>query len=339
MTPTPTVSVVMPVRDAADTVAQAIASIRQQTFRDWEILVVDDGSTDDSHAIAEAASEADPRIRPLVSPGHGIVSALNHGLTQARGRFIARMDADDVSLPERLAAQVELLEARPDIGVAGCRVRFGGDANASRGYALHVEWSNSLLTPGEIALNRFIESPLAHPSVMFRRELAARHGGYRDGAFPEDYELWLRWLDAGVRFAKASAVLIVWNDPPARLSRTHPRYAMDAFYAVKAEYLTREIARTARGRAVWVWGAGRPTRVRAEMLCRHGIEIRGYIDIDPQKWGRVIGSRRVIAPEEIPPPREALVLGYVAKRGARELIRGYLTARGFREGMDFWMTA
>jgi glycosyltransferase involved in cell wall biosynthesis len=335
----PAVSVVMPVRNAARTVAAAIASIRAQTFPDWELLVVDDGSTDESPAIAIAAASTDTRIRALHSPGSGIVAALQGGLAAARGRFIARMDADDESLPKRLAVQVELMEAQPDLGVVGCRVRFGGDAEASRGYALHVAWSNTLITPAEIALNRFIEAPLAHPSVIFQRDLLASCGGYRDGAFPEDYELWLRWHEVGVRFAKTPEELLVWHDPPARLSRTGARYAPAAFYAVKAEYLAREIAGSIRGRAVWIWGAGRLTRVRAELLCRHGVEIHGYIDIDRKKWGRVLGGRRVIGPEEIPTPCDALVLGYVGKRGARELIRRHLTAQDYREGIDFWMAA
>ena len=129
----PTVSIVMPVRDAARTVAATIASIRAQTFPDWDLLVVDDGSADDSRSIAIEAARADTRIRALNSPGSGLVATLQCGPAAARGRFIARMDADDASLPERLAVQVGLLEAQPDLGVVGCRVRFGGDAEASRG--------------------------------------------------------------------------------------------------------------------------------------------------------------------------------------------------------------
>src|SRR6185436_16591977 len=108
-------------------------------------------------------------------------------------------------------------ENRP-IGLVGCLVEFGGDRSASEGYALHVDWINALTTPDEIALNRFVESPLAHPSVMFRRELVEKHGGYRAGDFPEDYELWLRWMEAGARMGKVPRVLLTWQDGPGRLS-------------------------------------------------------------------------------------------------------------------------
>lgn len=335
----PQVSVLLPVHNTAGTLARAVDSIRRQTFSDWELLAVDDGSTDGSREMLEDLARADPRVRISARPHGGIVAALNAGLAAAWGDFIARMDADDESHPERLTEQVRFLESNPDIGLTGCLVAYGGDRIANAGYALHADWLNSLVAPEQIALNRFIESPLAHPSVMFRRELVERHGGYHDGDFPEDYELWLRWLDAGVRMAKVPRPLLTWHDPPGQLSRTDPRYDAEVFYRMKAEYLAKAVARDRRERPLFVWGAGRPTRKRAAYLEAHGLRIAGYIDIDPKKTGRSLGRRRVMAPDELPPPGEIFILGYVAKRGARELIRERLTLRGHVEGRDFLMGA
>ena len=368
----PRVSVVLPVRNAAATVARAIASIGAQTFSDWELIVVDDGSTDGTREILREIARAEPRLRVIGRGPEGVAAAANTGAAAARGEFVARMDADDVSHPERLAAQVAFLGApeNRDVGVVGCLVEFGGDRAAGVGYALHVEWVNSLVTPDEIALNRFVEAPLANPSVMFRRELVARHGGYRDGDFPEDYELWLRWLDAGVRMAKVPRVLLTWHDAPTRLTRMDARYAPEAFFRVKAEWIARELAgrgllapppgvgsmsvaasagvELRRGREIppdtrkiFVWGAGRPARKRAAHLLAHGVQIAGYIDVDGKKTGRGIGGTGlpVIAPENLPAPGEIFVLGYVAKRGVREDIRARLRARGYVEGRDFLMCA
>jgi hypothetical protein len=210
---------------------------------------------------------------------------------------------------------------------------------------LHVAWLNSLVTADEIALNRFVESPLAHPSVMFRRELVEFHGGYRDGPFPEDYELWLRWLDAGVRMAKVPRVLLRWNDPPERASRTDPRYSPEAFFATKAPWIARWLRRHGLGtgdtRSLLVWGAGRPTRKRAERLSAEGVSIAGYVDIDSRKATTAIGGtgKPVLLADELPPPSEAFVLGYVSSRGARALVRAALTGRGYAEGRDFLMCA
>ncbi len=336
----PEISIVMPVRNGAATLPRAVESLRRQTLTDWELVAVDDGSTDATASMLRDWAARDVRIRHAPLGASGLVAALNAGLEAARGRFIARMDADDECHPERLAEQFRFLQAHPEAGLVGCQVEFGGDRAAAGGYALHVDWLNRLLTPEQISLNRFVEAPFAHPSVLFRRDLIDRHGGYCDGEFPEDYELWLRWLDAGVVMAKVPRPLLVWHDSPNRLSRTDARYAAEAFYRCKAEYLARWLERQAtESRQLLIWGAGRPTRKRAEFLAAHGIRIDGYIDIDPRKVGRALAGRRVIGPEELPPPSTAFVIGYVAKRGAREFARSQLRQRGFVEGRDFLMAA
>jgi glycosyltransferase involved in cell wall biosynthesis len=339
----PLVSVVLPVRDAVSTLGRAVASIRAQTLPDWELIVVDDGSTDGTGEALAAIARDEPRVRAVRQPALGVVAAANAGHALARGRFVARLDADDEALPGRLEAQAAWLDApaHAAVGVVSCLVDYGGDRAAQGGYALHVDWLNSLVTPEAIALNRFVESPLANPSVMFRRELVAQFGGYRDGAFPEDYELWLRWLDAGVVMAKVPQTLLRWYDPPRRLSRTDPRYSPAAFFRLKAEWIARAVERVLSGRRVLVWGAGRHTRQRAAHLKQHGVRIAGYIDVDAKKVSPALGGTGVpvLSPEQVPPPAEALVLGYVSTRGAREFIRGVLARRGYEEGRDFLMCA
>ncbi len=338
--PHPRVSVLLPTFNAAATLATALESIRSQTFPDWELLVIDDGSSDPTAGILEMAARNEPRLRPVFRPHTGIVGALNAGFALARGEFVARMDADDESHPERLAEQVSFLDAHPEIGVVGCQVAFGGDRFARAGYAAHVDWLNSLVTPGDLETARFIDAPLAHPSVMFRRPLVAQYGGYRDGPFPEDHELWLRWLEAGVRMAKIPRPLLRWNDPPGRLSRTSDRYAPDAFYRLKSRYLARWLsAHVEPHRSLLVWGAGRLTRRRVDLLLETGLRVDSYLDIDPRKHGRHRDGRRVIGPEELPAPDRAFVLGYVAIRGARDLQRAHLQRRGFVEGRDFLFAA
>lgn len=357
----PRVSVLLPAFNALATLPRAVKSIRQQTFADWELLVVDDGSTDGTGEWLQAQAAQEPRLKVIAQPHGGIVAALNRGLAAARGEFIARMDADDESLPERLTEQVKLLDAQPDIGVVSSLVEFAGDRAASQGYALHVDWLNSVVTPEQISLNRFVESPFAHPSVMFRRELVARHGGYRDGDFPEDYELWLRWLEAGVRMGKVPRSLLRWHDPPARLSRTDARYNVESFYRLKADYLARWlhtnlVAADVRRRTepsaappsppphvggykrqLLVWGAGRATRKRVKLLEAHGIAVSAYVDVDPNKHGCSRAGHLVLAPEQI--PDGAFHLGYVARRGAREFCRNFLEQRGCVEGRDFIFVA
>lgn len=336
----PEVSVTLPCRNCEASLPAALDSLLAQTLRDFEIVAVDDGSTDNTAEILKQYARRDARIRPILLPHHGVVSALNAATQACRADLVARMDADDVALPERLAVQSRRLEEHPEVGLVGCRVAFGGSRERSAGYALHVDWLNRLVTFEDVSLNRFVESPFAHPSVMFRRELIDRHGGYRDGPFPEDYEILLRWLEAGVRMEKVADVLLVWNDPPTRLSRTDPRYSVQAFYEIKTGYLARFLARhNALHPRVVVLGAGRETRRRADLLGRHGIEITAYVDIDPRKVGRIVQGRPVWHRQELPEPGRVFCLSYVASRGAREEIEAFLLARGYRAGRDYLLVA
>lgn len=376
MSNAPQISVVMPVRDAAGTLVVALESIRRQTFRDWELIVVDDGSRDDTPSVLQHAAGEDGRIR-ILSQGRlsgqevqrrrvdavelpvprqlelarsspetadatalGIAAALQRGCAAVRGRFVARMDADDWSAPDRMRLQHRFLQDNPRIGVVSCRVRYGGDSLKQAGYAAHVAWINSLMTPEELALRRFVESPVAHPSVMFRRELLELHGGYAAGDFPEDYELWLRWMDAGVQFGKVDAELLTWNDPPARISRTEQRYSTAAFYRTKCVYLARWLKRhVSPQREIWLWGAGRITRQRFRSLESEGVAIAGFIDIDPGKVGRLRDGRTVVDPQHLPSADRAFIIAGVSSRGARELIAAELSGSGRVEGVDYLLAA
>lgn len=334
----PVVSVLLPVRNAADHLPAALDSLFAQTLCNHEILAVDDGSDDGGRTVALLRDHASKDSRlVLLEPGRlGIALALNLAASRARGRYLARMDADDTCHPDRLLRQANHLDAHPETDVVGCRVHFGGDRDACAGYARHVDWLNSLSTHEDMALGAFRDAPLAHPSVMFRRESFVRFGGYRQGPFPEDYELWLRWLQAGARLARVPDALLTWNDPPDRLSRTDPRYGLEAFHELKAGYLAAWLARNNPHHPyVTIVGGGRVTRRRAEALCRHGVRITAYLDIDPRKIGNVFQGRPVIHHNDVSPPEKVFVVSYVATPGAAEHVAAFLENRGFSPGRNY----
>lgn len=333
---TPKISVTMPCYNCGETVGRALDSLLAQTCADFEVVAVDDGSNDDTATVLAEYAHRDRRVRTFSIEHGGVIKAANAAIEAAQGQYIARMDADDEAMPQRLAAQAALLDARPEIGLAGCRVRFGGCRESCAGYAHYVDWTNSLLEHEAISLNRFVEFPVPNPTIMYRRECIDQFGPYIDGDFPEDYELLLRWLEHGVQMAKVDEELMIWNDPPGRLSRTHPRYDVSAFYRIKTEYLARWLEENNPYHpVVHILGSGRTTRKRADLLLGYGIEFAAYYDIDPRKIGHVVNGVRVLDRNEVPAPGEGFCLPYVASRGAREEIAQFLAGRGCVLGVDY----
>jgi glycosyltransferase involved in cell wall biosynthesis len=305
------ISIVMPFRNAAATLPECIASIHAQTFRDFEVIAIDDRSTDESAELCRRAGFT-------VIEAHGLVPALNAGLEAARGDFIARMDADDVMHPERLEAQLALMH---DHDVVATQVELFPDAEIRAGYREYVRWQNAVITPEQIAANLYVESPFAHPSVMMRRGFR-----YADGPFPEDYELWLRLHAAGARMAKVPRVLLRWRESAARASRVDPRYSRDAFDRLRARWLARRLPRD-----FIVWGAGQQARRRVRLL---GRTPTAWVDVDPRKIGTTIHGAPVHSYDWLR-ERRGFVLIYVTNHHARDEASGVLEEWGYRAGTDY----
>jgi glycosyltransferase involved in cell wall biosynthesis len=329
----PQVSIVMPVFNAALWLEQSLASVLTQSLRDFELIAVNDSSSDGSLEILRSAAATDSRIRVLKSKEKGIVPALNTGVAAARAPFIARMDADDLMPTHRLSIQSEYLERNPDITLVSGKVQYLGDRAQHAGYARYVDWLNTFVTPEDFSLRRFIESPVAHPSVMARRHVMQAHP-YRDGDFPEDYDLWLRFLQQGLRFATVSAEVLAWRDHGSRASRTDSRYDLEKFFIHKAIYLAMWLKERGQG-CVTVWSGGRRTRRRVDALTAEGIEINQFVDVHPRRIGQEIQGVRVVSPADLYAGEKTFVVVYVSSSTVREIIVQSLSDNGFVEGENF----
>ncbi len=206
----------MSVHDDAATVGAAIQSILGQTFGDFEFLIVNDGSTDGSGAIIDTFAAADPRIRAIHQPNRGLIASLNRLVAEARGALIARMDGDDISLPERFAAQVAFLDAHPDHGVLGTNTNEIDEADrVTLCTDLHPLDHKAV----QAALRR--GSPVAHSSVMMRTAVVRAAGGYRAAyRHCEDYDLWLR-LSERTRIANLAERMLLYRRSGGQVSVRH----------------------------------------------------------------------------------------------------------------------
>lgn len=332
----PRVSVLMPCRNAQDTLDEALDSLAAQTFLDLEIVAVDDGSTDRTGALLDARAARDPRLRVLHTPPAGIVAALNRAVAVARGSLLARMDADDVALPGRLAAQVAWLDARPDTAACGTQVRYVPRAMLRDGARRYERWINGVVGEDTIARDLFVECPLPHPTLIVRREAVLAVGGYRERGWPEDYDLVLRLAAEGHGLGKVPEVLLHWRERPERLSRVSPMYSADAFQRCKAHFLG---PLRVRGRAVVVWGAGPVGKAMARVLRAEGHEVAAFVDLDARKVGQTIHGAPVVGPHEVNTYRGCYAVAAVGQEGAREEIRATLRGLGWTEVDEFCAVA
>jgi glycosyltransferase involved in cell wall biosynthesis len=336
----PAVSVLMATRDAAGTIDECLESLSAQTFQDFELVVMDDGSADGTPERIAARGEADSRIRLRRGRRRGRGNALNAGLELCRAPIVARMDADDRMRPRRLERQLEFFAADPGLDAVGSQVCAFPRRMLGKGMREYLRWQNACLTHEEIAHDIYLESPLTQPSVSFRRDVVRALGGYRDGDFPEDYELWLRLVHAGCRLGKCPEVLLDWRQRENSYSRTDPRFSRDAFDRLRARYLARD-PRLGGGRPLAFWGAGRVTRKRCRHLTDLGYLPDAWIDVDPKKIGKRIQGVPVVSPEWLSPSghrgARPLVLAYVANHGARDLIARRLDGFSYRRGIDYLM--
>lgn len=337
----PTISVLLPAYNAAVTLPETLETLSAQREVDFEIVLVDDGSTDATDQVLREWTVREPRLRVIRQPHAGIVVALQTGLAACEGRYIARMDADDLAHPDRLRMQAGFLDAHAKIDLVSCRVSAFPREAVRGGFAVYLEWLNNLLSHDAIAREIFVESPLPHPSVMFRRESVIETGGYEEHGWPEDYDLWLRMYLAGMRFAKLPEVLLAWRESPERLTRADSRYSLENFLRAKAHYLALGPAK--QKDAIILWGAGMMGRRLSKHLLREGLTIDAFVDIDPGKIGNTRRGRPIIAPDDLVGRltrfTRPVVFAAVGARGARQLIRERLNFFGLVEGVDWWSVA
>jgi glycosyltransferase involved in cell wall biosynthesis len=337
----PRISVLLPCCNAAATLDEAIDSVLRQTVDDLEVVVVDDGSSDETPARLDRWAHQDRRMRVLHRPHAGLTESLNAGLAECRAPLIARMDADDRSHPDRFASQATLLDDRLDLSAVGCLVEAFPPEAIGPGLRLYLDWQNTLTTSEAIAREIYVESPLVHPSVMMRADWVQRVGGYQDHGWPEDYDLWLRLHAAGGRFAKVPQTLFYWREHPGRLTHGDPRYAIDSFLRAKAHYLS--LGPLQGRQSVILWGAGIVGKKLSRLLLAEGLPLTAFVDIDPAKIGRTRRALPVIGPRDFMPlwtqsPQPAL-LAAVGARGARTVVRQQITSLGLVEGRDWWAVA
>jgi hypothetical protein len=242
------------------------------------------------------------------------------------------MDGDDVMHRERIEAQVAALESRPEWQAAGCHVRLFPRARLGPGYREYEAWINGIDGPASVRREAFVECPVAHPTLIVRRERLAELG-YRDAGWPEDYDLLLRMLAAGDEVGMVPRRLLGWRVRRDRLSLTAPAYRTERFIACKAHFLAATfLARTSR---YVLWGYGATGRALRRALADVGKQPSHIVEVHPGRIGNRIHGAPVVPPAALPRLPRRPVVASVAGLGPRAQVRRALAALHFVELRDF----
>lgn len=232
MTP-PMVSVVMSVFNGERFLREAVESILNQSFREFEFVIIDDGSTDGTDSILDSYERTAPGVRVYNQENRGLIESLNRACGLARGKYIARMDADDIALKDRLMQQIEFMEEHAGVGVLGGAVEQV-DATGRRVRTVHFP-----LDHADIISTLVCSSPFSHPAVVIRKEVFVSVGGYRSAfADAEDYDLWLRMAER-CELANLEAAVLKYRIHPNRVSHRHMQQQIISTLAARASASSR----------------------------------------------------------------------------------------------------
>jgi glycosyltransferase involved in cell wall biosynthesis len=329
----PKVSILLPFFNSADTLADAIESILCQSFENFELILINNNSIDNSFAIANNFATHDSRIKIIHEERQNFINALNSGIEASNCSYIALMDGRDISFPERIEKQFNFLKSNSNIGLVSTQLRNPTEIEALEEYERlnqYINWINRIITHNDFSINRFIETPFIVSTAMFRKELIGIFGGFWSGNFPPEFELTLRWMEHGVMMYKLPEVLYDWSYSPERFSYSDDRYFDQGLFETKSYFLNNWLKENNKFYPeVVVWGAGRNSRQKFYILHELGVEAKFFIDL------RANPEHKVIQYQHTPPAGSNFIISYVSNRAAREKIRMFLVELGYIEGIDF----
>lgn len=326
----PKVSVIIPYSNSENCLENAVRSILNQTFDDFQILLINNNSTDNSPNIAWMLSAEDKRISLYTERRAGVSYAANLGIKNSKGLYISFMDANDYSFPERLARQVEYLDKHENIDIVSSLINYNTDIIKSGHFRDYANWTNTIIEYEDIFINRFIDQPFVSSTIMVRKNVFEEHGYFLHGDFPESYELILRWLSIGLKIYKIPEVLLSWNNVSSRIIHNSQKYRPAAYYTIKSIFLAQWLNDNDHP-YVWIWGAGHLSRKRVEFIENAGIFIEGYIDV----VNRTLEDSFCIHFNDFNWDAESFVISYVGDKIERSKVREFLKSKGKIEGKDF----
>ncbi len=330
---TPLISIVTPFKNTAPFLGDCIDSIISQTHTNWELIIVDDGSTDTSYDLVNAYAESDQRIKLLKNTGTGIIDALRMAFSNCKGSYITRMDSDDVMPEYKLKTLLNNLLQHGKGHVATGLVAYFSDRGISDGYKKYEDWLNALTQTGSNYSEIYKECVIASPCWMLHRDDFITANAFNPNRYPEDYDLTFRFYKHGYKIIPCNTVLHYWRDYGTRTSRTHEHYAENTFLDIKLHYFL--MLEYNAKRPLVVWGAGWKGKTIAKSLIQKNIAFEWICD-NPKKIGKDIYGQRLKPFNHLEQIKASQSIVTVANPKAQNEIKAYLKNQGMVAMIDYF---
>ncbi|RED45873.1 glycosyltransferase family 2 protein [Seonamhaeicola aphaedonensis] len=328
----PLISILTPFKNTEAFLAECLNSIRNQTYTNWELLIVDDHSTDQSYALVENYSNIDSRIKLLKNNGRGIISALQVAFKNSSGEFITRMDSDDIMLPNKLEILANNLMTYGKQHVAVGLVEYFSNQGIGPGYKSYETWLNNLTRTGNNYEEIYKECVIPSPCWMIHRDDLVSCGAFNPNIYPEDYDLTFRFYKHHFKCIPCDTIIHKWRDYSTRTSRTHIHYAQNHFTSLKVQHyldIDYHFSKTPV-----VWGAGTKGKLMAKIFLEREIPFEWICD-NPNKIGRAIYGKELLSFETLGTIKNAQSLITVANKKAQKQIRSHLDKLNLEPVKDY----
>ncbi len=328
----PLVSILVPFKSTEVFLTECIQSVIEQTYQNWELILVDDGSTDDSYNTVNAFAEKDARMQLFKNSGNGIIDALQLALLKSKGKFVTRMDSDDMMMPNKIEVLANNLLTHGKKHVAVGLVKYFAEGGVKPGYKSYENWLNKLTKTGSNYDEIYKECVIPSPCWMVHRDDLLACNAFNPHIYPEDYDLTFRFYKSGYKCIPCSEVLHQWRDYSTRTSRTHVHYAQNHFTSLKINHFL-DIDFNP-DKTLVIWGAGTKGKIIAQTLVERNIDFEWICD-NPKKIGKDIYGKTMQPFETLSKIENPQSIITVANKTAQKEIRAYLKNLDLKPVVDY----
>ena len=324
------VSILMPVKNASAYLDQCIESISAQTYKNWELIAINDHSTDDSLEKLYHYSSLDKRIKVSVNDGTGIIMALRKAYSMCQGQYVTRMDSDDYMPSNKLALMRSELMSHGRNYLATGLVKYVSETTLGNGYLKYQDWLNKLTSSSSNFSEIYKECSIPSPCWMIHIDDLEKSQAFDSELYPEDYDLAFRFRAAQLKVIGINEVLHYWRDYSDRTSRNDPHYSDNLFVTLKVHHFLKQDHEPLQ--PLLLWGAGKKAKKIAQELIERKIEFH-WLSNNPKKIGKDIYGNIILDESQLGKFKQAQVIVSVSSPSDMVDIRSILSEY---EGQSYW---